>query len=75
MHYYNKKYDKWMIRSKKRDISKEKEYGKINNADWNGGRARESDCGMDCRLYCVFVYAMLNSRSIPETGMHNVQKA
>ena len=57
----------------KHDISKEKEYGKINNADWNGRRARESGCGMG--LYCVFVYAMLNSRSIPETGMHNVQKA
>ena len=56
----------------KHDISKEKEYGKINNADWNGRRARER---LRYGLYCVFVYAMLNSRSIPETGMHNVQKA
>ena len=55
----------------KHDISKEKEYGKINNADWNGRRARESGCGMDCTAYSF----MLNSRSIPETGMHNVQKA
>ena len=35
----------------KHDIPKEKEYGKINNADWNGGRARESGYGMDCTAY------------------------
>ena len=28
-----------------------KKYGKINNADWNGRRARESGCGMDCTAY------------------------
>jgi len=35
----------------KHDIPKEKEYGEINNADWNGRRARESGYGMDCTAY------------------------
>ena len=57
VHYYNKKYDKWMIRPQKRDISREKEYGKINNADWNGGGARKSGCGMEIVLRIRLCYA------------------